>query len=177
MGLLSSIKQRSAAKAKEPFADGIDPKSNPYHEAICVRVPATIEGRETVVEFRWIKDSSVKTRGAQAVFLHQGEQVPVIVSAPNIGSFSMGINIGISKVLYPSLKEELDRLKSEELASSEAALGYNGATGQAILYRRSSTVLGKGDLAKWRDLINGNFQPLVSDFESIVPFVMKCFGE
>lgn len=101
----------------------------------------------------------------------------MLVSAPNSGSFSVGINIGFSKILYPSLKEELQRLKNEGLVSEKALLGYNGSTSQAILYRRSESSLSKGDVAKWQDLLRGNLQPLIDDFEALLPFVMRCFGE
>ena len=174
MKLLQSIKSRVAGNTT---IDSSNPHDNPYYEAVCARVPAVIEGEETVIEFRWIKNKDAKIKGAQAGFLHQGEQVPVVVSSPESDSFSLGINIGFSKILYPSLCEELHRLQEEGLVTSKALLGYNGTTNQAILYRKAGSKMTKGDISKWRDCLRGNLQFLIDDFEAIVPFVMRCFGE
>lgn len=175
MGLVQTIKNNffngsCASKTNDPY-------TNPYYEAICSRIPAEVDGETVVIEFRWIKDKETKIKGASATFLHRGERVPILVSAPNCGSFSVGITIGFSKVLYPSLCEELERLQEENLASEKALLGYNGSTNQAILYRRSDTTLVKGDIAKWQALLKGNLQALIRDFEALLPFVMRCFGE
>ena len=175
MGLVKAIKDTFLNGSSSDI--GENPQDNPYYEAVCARIPVDIIDEKTVVEFRWIKNKEAKIKGAYAVFLHKGEQVPVLVSAPNSGSFSVGINIGFSKILYPSLKEELQRLKNEGLVSEKALLGYHGSTSQAILYRRSESSLSKGDVAKWQDLLRGNLQPLIDDFEALLPFVMRCFGE
>ena len=171
MGLIQTLKDTFINGS--PASDNNNPKDNPYYEAICSRVPVEIDGEKVVVKFRWIKNKEAKIKGAYAVFSYEQEQVPVLVSAPNSGSFSVGINIGFSKMLYPTLREELDKLKQENLITEK----YNGSTNQAILYRRSETLLPKGDIAKWQDLLKGNLQPLIKDFEAIFPFVMRCFGE
>lgn len=175
MGLLKAIKDTFLNR--NSISSGENPQNNPYYEAVCARILVNVIDEKTIVEFRWIKNKEAKIKGAYAVFLYKGEQVPVLVSAPNSGSFSVGINIGFSKVLYPSLREELQKLKNEGLVSEKALLGYNGSTNQAILYHRSDVPLTKGDIAKWQNLLRGNLQILIDDFESLLPFVMRCFGE
>ena len=49
MKLLQSIKSRVAGNTT---IDSSNPHDNPYYEAVCARVPAVIEGEETVIEFR-----------------------------------------------------------------------------------------------------------------------------
>lgn len=152
------------------------PKDNPFHEAECARVNVSAGGEENAVVFRWIKNSKAEIKGAQAAFPYDGSKVPVTVSSPSSASFSIGVNIAFPQEKLPRLREELDRLKREELVSPSASIGYNVATSQAILFRRSPMRKGKEDLSEWQTALEQNLQILVDDFEAVFPFVMRCFG-
>lgn len=148
MGLVKAIKDTFLNGSSSDI--GENPKDNPYYEAVCARIPVDVIDEKTVVEFRWIKNKETKIKGAYAVFLYKGEQVPVLVSAPNSGSFSVGINIGFSKILYPSLKEELQRLKNEGLVSERPCLVITdqqirpfSIVGRNLLYLREMLQNGK----------------------------------
>ena len=151
------------------------PKDNPFHEAECARVNVSASGEENIVVFRWIKNSKAEIKGAQAVFPYDGSKVPVTASAPGSASFSIGINIAFPQEKVSMLREEIERLKGEGLASSSASIGYNVTTNQAILFRRASVGGEKGDLSEWQAVLERNFQVLVDDFVAVLPFVMRCF--
>lgn len=154
----------------------VDPHDNPLAENICMGVPITINGSTVDLDVRWIKNASGEIKGGQATLEFSNEKVPITIAGPYAQTFSVCVPIALEKVLVPGLKEEVARLQEEGKISQKAQLIYNPDYQQVLFYRCSDTKPLQGNIARWKDAVKGNLQPLLDDFVEIMPYIMKLYG-
>ena len=173
MGLVQYVKNLISPADAVPMTD---PRHNPYAEKLLHTITVNIDGEETVLELREIRNKQAQVMGAQAKFKYRGETIPVVISAPQSDTFSAGVSITLPVEIMSEFKEELQRLKDEELVSPGAKLSYNPEAKSAILFRRSEAKIA-GNLVRWRDVCDSSLQTLVDDLIACMPYIMKVYGE
>lgn len=173
MGFIQFLKDKRKREKEAPY---VDAKHNPYEEKLLHTVSVTADGNELMLPIYEIRNQKAEVMGAQSILVFRGEKVPILISSPRSDSFSAGINIAMPKEVMSEFKQELERLKEEGLVSAAAKLSYNPDTKNAILFRRSDSMV-NGNLQRWRDVCDGNMQVLVNDFVACMPYIMGVYGE
>lgn len=153
-----------------------DSQHNPYAEKLLHTVTVLVDGEETQLELREIKNRQAQVMGGQSMFEYRDEKIPIVISAPSAETFSVGVNIAMPRELLSDFREELQRLQEEGLASPGAKLSYNPETKNAILFRRSEARIA-GNLVKWRDVCDDALPTLINDTIACMPFIMGVYGE